>query len=175
MVATNLCTNHSVTTALCCDILCDAQLASTLDKNVQLDPIVLKTSFAKSDLSWIILYLPLEGPQNTVGHWVLLWSPKRGTPVFFDSFGAPPCKAILKLLKHLHRLRGLTGHKVPYESSNTVLQDIDASSCGFWAMSLLYALSTGANLTNFISNFSDEFDQNEETLHEVFRSVDLSQ
>jgi hypothetical protein len=138
--------------------------------NKELGQVVLTRDMAKRDLAWIILYLPLEGSENTVGHWVLLWSPKRGIPVFFDSFGAPPSKGIMKFLRRLHGLRGndKSTSKVPFESNNTVLQDIDASSCGYWCMSLLYALSTGSKLSDFVSNFTDDFDENEQVLLEIF-------
>jgi hypothetical protein len=81
----------------------------------------------------------------------------------------------MKLLRRLHGLR--QGHdkstsKVPFESNNTVLQDIDASSCGYWCMSLLYALSTGTKLSKFVSNFSDNFDENEAILTRIFQVSD---
>jgi triacylglycerol esterase/lipase EstA (alpha/beta hydrolase family) len=142
--------------------------------NKELDWIVLKPSFAKSDLAWIILYLPLEGPQNTVGHWVLLWSPKRGTPVFFDSFGAPPSKAMLKLLKRLHRFARFDWQQSSLRVEQYCAPRHRCKFVGYWCMSMLYSLTTGSNLQDFLSNFSDDFDFNESILHDVFRSVNLS-
>lgn len=153
-----------------------------LDK--ELNSVVLKQGLG--DKCWFILYLPLEQegqvPKETpsvIGHWVLLWSARKRKPVFFDPFGMPPSKNILKLIIRLNHVREFPteddcstqsrqGIRQQFECNQVELQDIEASSCGWWCLAMY---SMGRDLSDFTERFTAFAAKgNEELLTKIFSS-----
>lgn len=95
-------------------------------------------------------------------HWVAVHSgPKQEHVIYFDPFGMPPDPAVLSWMKgqETRLVIGIT----------TQLQELDASSCGYWCLYFLKQLNAGVEVAEFLAQFDAE-DQvaNEKRLEEIF-------
>ena len=96
-------------------------------------------------------------------HWVAVHSgPKQKHTVYFDPFGMPPDPAVLSWIKS-----GESEH--PAIGITTQLQDINASSCGYWCLYFLSQLKAGVEVEEILAQFSaDDQKANEKRLAEIF-------
>ena len=94
-------------------------------------------------------------------HWVAVHSgPKQKRTVYFDPFGMPPDPAVLRWIK--------TGQSTVI-GTTTQLQDLDASSCGYWCLYFLSQLKAGVEVEEILAQFNaDDQKANEKRLAEIF-------
>lgn len=99
-------------------------------------------------------------------HWVALYNGSNQDHVIYcDPFGMPPDPRVLKYLKSND-----DGEKVL--ANTTQLQDVNATSCGYWCIYILIQLNAGISPIEIFSNF-DAVNQhkNELFLNKFFKKV----
>ena len=96
-------------------------------------------------------------------HWVGIYNaPNQKFVLYYDSFGVPPDTRIQSFIR--------TSHK-PFISLTHHLQDIYASSCGYYVMHFLHELNNGKTLGQYLSQWSlNDQKANEATLRKYFQN-----
>ena len=91
-------------------------------------------------------------------HWVALYLSKDGSGEYFDSFGLPPLLPSFWYYLSKACPKGFTHNSI-------VLQDINATTCGLYAIVYLKLRHKGFSSFDIISAFSRNTLQNEKRLH----------
>jgi hypothetical protein len=103
-------------------------------------------------------------PDSNSGHWVALVIMRNKTAVFFDPFGAPPSKDIIRFMS-------ANGVK-QYIYNNNDIQSIEDDSCGYFCLGFLHFFQTNTRLkaetrmSRFTSLFENNVSKNRAILRE---------
>jgi hypothetical protein len=104
-------------------------------------------------------------------HWIALYISHNLIPFYFDSYGAPPPKEIIKYLKPLKR-------KIAY--SQTAIQDLTSDRCGIFSLAFLLFMNKRHSLNeshlNTFEKFLKQFnlveqDNNDAILNNLYKSL----
>jgi hypothetical protein len=123
----------------------------------------------KPNLNIIINLSDADDSNGT--HWTALYISHNLQPFYFDSYGAPPPKEIIKYLKPLKR-------KIAY--SQTAIQDIISDRCGIFSLAFLLYMTKKHMLNephlNTFEKFLKQFDlaeqeNNDYNLQELYKSL----
>ena len=141
-------------------MLTDNQLEDICRRmNVPLEAIVFKDELPnklKYNRAYIINLedeYDEEGKPNDGSHWTCLQVNKypsgKVEPFYFDSYGMPPPKNVVK------SVLDTTGQKLPFNTKD--IQSLMNNACGFYCCALLHYLNAFPNRTNDIYNDAETF------------------
>lgn len=104
-------------------------------------------------------------------HWTALYISHNLQPFYFDSYGAPPAKEIIKYLKQLKR-------KIAY--SQFAIQDLKSDRCGIFSLAFLLYMNKRHKISEshlntfekYLKQFNlEEQERNDAILHDLYKSL----
>lgn len=98
-------------------------------------------------------------------HWVAFYLDKHGEGTYFDSYGLPPLDSRF----NLRLRRNSTTHKWNIMR----LQNTFSQTCGQYCCVFLYYLSRGYKLKQFLKIFSEDYEDNDKLIVQLFRKIFL--
>jgi hypothetical protein len=106
--------------------------------------------------------LNTENSDVSVGHWVAIYIPRNGSPIYFDSFGLEPhVKNHISFLKRLHS-------RVRYNKKG--FQSADTNVCGCYCLYYL-AQQLGVLTGGGVASLSDNTETNDQLVAQFTQDV----
>ena len=98
-------------------------------------------------------------------HWNS-WFVRNDKITFFDSFGRPPDDPSLP-----QHYRDIIQKFKVIEFSRRQLQGWTSNTCGYFCIHFIYVLSFGLSFENYMMEYFDDFDLNDDLVYEFVNSI----